>query len=92
MSERSQSALAKHSLFTIHHSPAFPHASMGGYSGHGIMLSNFFGKLYAETVAGNRDRLKLIEDLKIPAFPGGRRLRAPLLFLALNWFALRRRI
>ncbi|KUM27336.1 oxidoreductase [Mesorhizobium loti] len=66
--------------------------SMGGYSGHGVMLSNFFGKLYAEAVAGNRDRLKLIEDLKIPAFPGGRRFRAPLLFLALNWFALRDRI
>lgn len=64
----------------------------GGYSGHGVMLSNFIGKLYAETLAGNRDRLKLIEDLKIPAFPGGRRLRAPLLFLALNWFALRDRI
>ncbi|TPN80510.1 FAD-binding oxidoreductase [Mesorhizobium sp. CU2] len=66
--------------------------SIGGYSGHGVMLSNFFGKLYAETVAGNRDRLKLIEDLKIPAFPGGRRFRTPLLFLALNWFALRDRI
>ncbi|MDX8468563.1 FAD-binding oxidoreductase [Mesorhizobium sp. VK23B] len=66
--------------------------SIGGYSGHGVMLSNFFGKLYAETVAGNRDRLKLIEDLKIPAFPGGRRFRAPLLFLALNWFALRDRL
>ncbi|MER8471341.1 FAD-binding oxidoreductase [Mesorhizobium sp. M1405] len=66
--------------------------SVGGYSGHGVMLSNFFGKLYAETVAGNRDRLKLIEDLKIPSFPGGRRLRAPLLFLALNWYALRDRI
>ncbi|RWM34479.1 FAD-binding oxidoreductase, partial [Mesorhizobium sp.] len=66
--------------------------SVGGYSGHGVMLSNFFGKLYAETVAGNRDRLKLIEDLKIPAFPGGPRFRAPLLFLALNWFALRDRI
>ncbi|MES0039228.1 FAD-binding oxidoreductase [Mesorhizobium sp. M0046] len=66
--------------------------SVGGYSGHGVMLSNFFGKLYAETVAGNRDRLKLIEDLKIPPFPGGRRLRAPLLFLALNWYALRDRI
>jgi gamma-glutamylputrescine oxidase len=65
--------------------------SAGGYSGHGVMLSNFVGKLYAETVAGNRDRLKLIEDLKIPAFPGGRRLRAPLLFVALNWFALRDR-
>ncbi|RWG90693.1 FAD-binding oxidoreductase [Mesorhizobium sp.] len=66
--------------------------SMGGYSGHGVMLSNFFGKLYAETVCGNRDRLKMIEDLKIPAFPGGRRFRAPLLFLALSWFALRDRI
>ena len=66
--------------------------SVGGYSGHGVMLSNFFGKLYAETVTGNRDRLKLIEDLKIPPFPGGRRFRAPLLFLALNWFALRDRI
>ncbi|WP_269933357.1 NAD(P)/FAD-dependent oxidoreductase [Aminobacter sp. HY435] len=66
--------------------------SAGGYSGHGVMLSNFFGKLYAETVAGNRDQLKLIEDLKIPPFPGGRRFRAPLLFLALNWFALRDRI
>ncbi len=66
--------------------------SVGGYSGHGVMLSNFFGKLYAETVAGNRDRLKLIEDLNIPAFPGGRRFRTPLLFLALNWFALRDRI
>ena len=60
--------------------------SAGGYSGHGVMLSNFIGKLYAETVAGNRDRLKLFEDLKIPAFPGGRRFRAPLLFLALNWY------
>lgn len=66
--------------------------SVGGYSGHGVMLSNFFGKLYAETVCGNRDRLKLIEDLKIPAFPGGRRFRAPLLFLALSWYALRDRI
>jgi len=66
--------------------------SAGGYSGHGVMLSNFFGKLYAETVAGNRDRLRLIEDLNIPPFPGGRRFRAPLLFLALNWYALRDRI
>lgn len=66
--------------------------SAGGYSGHGVMLSNFVGKLYAETVSGNRDRLRLIEDLKIPPFPGGRRFRAPLLFLALNWYALRDRI
>jgi gamma-glutamylputrescine oxidase len=66
--------------------------SAGGYSGHGVMLSNFMGKLYAETVAGNRDRLKLFEELNIPAFPGGSALRAPLMFLALNWYALRDRI
>jgi gamma-glutamylputrescine oxidase len=66
--------------------------SAGGYSGHGVMLSNFVGKLYAETISGNRNRLKLLEELKIPAFPGGARFRAPLLFLALNWYALRDRI
>ncbi len=66
--------------------------SAGGYSGHGVMLSNFTGKLYAESITGNRDRLKLLQELRIPAFPGGRWLRQPLLFLALNWYALRDRI
>lgn len=66
--------------------------SAGGFSGHGVMLSNFVGKLYAETVSGNRNRLKLFEELKVPPFPGGRRFRSPLLFLALNWYALRDRI
>lgn len=66
--------------------------SAGGYSGHGVMLANFVGKLYAETITGNRDRLRPFQELKVPAFPGGRTLRAPLLFLALNWYALRDRI
>jgi len=64
----------------------------GGYSGHGVMLANFMGRLYAEAAAGNRDRLKLLEDLRIPQFPGGTRLRHSLLVLALNWYALRDRI
>jgi len=29
--------------------------------------------------------------LKVPSFPGGASLRAPLLFLALSWYALRDR-
>ncbi|MCT7374033.1 NAD(P)/FAD-dependent oxidoreductase [Chelativorans salis] len=66
--------------------------SVGGYSGHGVMLANFMGRLYAETVAGNRDQLKLFEELNVPPFPGGQRLRPALLFLALNWYALRDRI
>ncbi|WP_274426343.1 NAD(P)/FAD-dependent oxidoreductase [Chelativorans sp. YIM 93263] len=70
-----------------------PHViAAGGYSGHGIMLSNFTGKLYAETVCGNRVRLKLLEEFDIPPFPGGRLFRHALLFLALNWYALRDRI
>lgn len=60
----------------------------GGYSGHGVMIASYMGRLYAEALSGNRERLRLYEELKIPAFPGGRRLRAPLLFLALTWFAM----
>lgn len=62
--------------------------AIGGYSGHGVMLSNFTGKLYAEAVTGNRDRLKLLRDLNVPAFPGGRRFRKPLLTAALTWYSL----
>ena len=64
----------------------------GGYSGHGVMLSNYTGKLYADAVQGKGEMLKLLEELKIPAFPGGRTLRKPMLTLALSWYALLDRI
>ncbi|MBA8839100.1 FAD-binding oxidoreductase [Ochrobactrum sp. RH2CCR150] len=66
--------------------------SAGGYSGHGVMLANFMGKLYADSISGKLEKLKLFEELRIPAFPGGRTLRAPLLFLALSWYALMDRL
>ncbi len=66
--------------------------SIGGYSGHGVMLSNYCGKLYADMIVGGTTELDYLEDLHIPAFPGGRKLRTPLLFLALTWFALRDRV
>lgn len=66
--------------------------SAGGYSGHGVMLANFIGKLYADSISGKREKLKLFEELRIPAFPGGRTFRAPLLFLALSWYALMDRL
>jgi gamma-glutamylputrescine oxidase len=62
--------------------------SIGGFSGHGVMLSSFTGKLYAEAVSGNRERLKMFEDLDVPKFPGGRTFRKPLLTLALTWYSL----
>ncbi len=60
----------------------------GGYSGHGVMMAPFVGKLYAESVCGKSDRINLLKDLHISAFPGGSWLRRPLLFLAMQWFAL----
>ena len=63
--------------------------SIGGYSGHGVMLSNYCGKLYADEATGGSAELDHLKALKIPAFPGGRRFRSPLLFLALTWYALR---
>ena len=65
--------------------------SIGGFSGHGVMLSNYSGKLYADHVLGGSEALDAMRRLSIPAFPGGRTFRAPLLFLAMSWFALRDR-
>ena len=66
--------------------------SIGGYSGHGVMLSNFCGKLYADRISGAPTGLDELEALDVPGFPGGRHMRTPLLFLALTWFALRDRL
>lgn len=65
--------------------------AIGGFSGHGVMMANFAGRLFAERLSGNRDRLALLEDLEITPFPGGRALRTPLLVLAMTWYALRDR-
>ncbi len=65
--------------------------SIGGYSGHGVMLSNYCGKLYADMVVNKDKALDQFAALDVPSFPGGASLRAPLLFLALTWYALRDR-
>lgn len=65
--------------------------SIGGFSGHGVMLSNYCGKLYADFVNGGSDDLEAMRALKVGPFPGGDRFRKPLLFLALTWFSLRDR-
>ena len=64
----------------------------GGFSGHGVMLSNYTGRLLAEHLSGKSDMIKLLRDLKIPAFPGGKMLRHPLKVLALTWYAMLDRI
>ena len=60
----------------------------GGFSGHGVMLSNYTGRMIAEHFLGKSDQIQLLRDLKIPSFPGGTLLRHPLKVLALSWYAM----
>lgn len=66
--------------------------SGAGFSGHGVALSGLAGKVMAETIAGQAGRFDTLADLKVPNFPGGAAFRAPLLTLAMTWYALRDRL
>ncbi len=66
--------------------------SGAGFSGQGVALSGMAGRVMAEAVMGQDAGIATFEALKIPAFPGGTALRAPILTLAMTWFALRDRI
>ncbi len=66
--------------------------SASGYSGHGVALATLAGQITAEAVAGQAERFDVMSGIPLPSFPGGRRLRSPLLALAMTWFALRDRL
>jgi len=56
-----------------------------GFSGHGVALTGMAGRLVAEAVAGQSERLDVFARLRHRPFPGGRLLRTPTLALAM-WF------
>jgi gamma-glutamylputrescine oxidase len=60
-----------------------------GFSGHGMALAGFAGKLVAETLAGQSQRFDVYTRLKHRHFPGGPWLRTPALVLAMLWYRLR---
>jgi len=60
-----------------------------GFSGHGIALTGMAGKLIAEAIAGQAERFDLFTRLEHRNFPGGERLRTPLLVLAMLWFRMK---
>ena len=66
--------------------------SASGYSGHGITIATHCGKLAGEAINGQSARFDVYAALPSMAFPGGTMMRAPLLGLALNWYALRDRL
>ncbi|MEX2518230.1 MAG: FAD-binding oxidoreductase, partial [Paracoccaceae bacterium] len=66
--------------------------SASGYSGHGVAMATLAGKLAAEAIAGQAEKFDLLAAVPSPRFPGGARLRSPLLALAMLWYSLRDRI
>ena len=64
----------------------------GGFSGHGVAITTLTGKIMAEAIAGQAGRFDLMGKLPVSRFPGGKHARAPLLTLAMTWYALRDRL
>lgn len=60
-----------------------------GYSGHGIALSGFAGKLMAESIAGTAERFDLFANIPHDSVPVSPWIRTPALALAILWYRLR---
>ncbi|MGI9224250.1 MAG: NAD(P)/FAD-dependent oxidoreductase [Woeseiaceae bacterium] len=63
-----------------------------GYSGHGISIANFAGKVIAEAIAGTADRFDVMASLPIHTFPGGTLLRYPGMVLGMLYYSLKDRL
>lgn len=63
-----------------------------GYSGQGMALAGLAGRLLAEAIGGQAERFDLFAGVRHRRFPGGERLRTPLLVLATHFYRLRDRL
>jgi gamma-glutamylputrescine oxidase len=60
------------------------------YSGHGLNATHLAGRLLAEAISGQaQGRFDLFAGVPHPTFPGGQRLRSPLLALGMLWYRLK---
>lgn len=59
-----------------------------GYSGQGVALATMGGKLLAEAAMGHEERFNVVAGVPARPFPGGRRLRRPLIAAGLFAFKL----
>ena len=60
-----------------------------GFSGQGVAFTAVAGKIMAEAVAGQAERLDLLARLPHTTFPGGRLFRTPRLALGMLWYRMR---
>lgn len=63
-----------------------------GYSGHGVSIANFAGKVLAEAIGGTASRFDVMSSIKAVPFPGGTLLRYPGMVLGMLYYSLRDRI
>ncbi len=60
-----------------------------GYSGHGMALSGYMGKLLAQAILGDREGIACFEQIPHKAFPCGAALRMPALVAAMSYYKLK---
>ena len=73
-----------------HLSRVAPHVlSSSGYSGQGVALATFSGKILGDSILTGSKAFDLMAKVPTPRFPGGVMLRWPLLVLAMTWYSLR---
>jgi gamma-glutamylputrescine oxidase len=63
-----------------------------GFSGQGVGTAPFVGKILADAIAEETGAFDIFSRVPVPRFPGGTRLRAPLLATVLWWYGLRDRL
>jgi gamma-glutamylputrescine oxidase len=66
--------------------------SASGYSGHGVAMAAFGGKIAAEAIAGQAEKFDIMAAIPTKTFPGGSALRTPLLVAAMIWYSIRDRL
>jgi glycine/D-amino acid oxidase-like deaminating enzyme len=58
-----------------------------GYSGHGLNVTHFAARILAQAIAERDSRgVELFARVPHRTFPGGERLRSPLLALGMMWY------
>lgn len=60
-----------------------------GFSGHGVASTGLAGKVIADAIRGQAERLDAFARIPHRPFPGGRLLRTPMLVAAMAWYKLR---
>ena len=74
---------------TLHHDRVI---SAQGYSGQGVALASYSGKIVSEKITGNGEVFDIMAKIPRQSFPGGRLLRNPSMKLGMLYYSLMDRL